>query len=82
MNIIQKILSALNLPQHYVRLLEQKSTRIPTIILTLLYMINPFDIIPDFIFGFGIIDDGLLLSLLVSTLFSISKKQKEKKSLT
>jgi uncharacterized membrane protein YkvA (DUF1232 family) len=82
MNILQKILSALNLPHHYVRFLEQKSTRTLTIILSILYIFNPFDVVPDFILGFGIIDDGLLLTLLITTLLSIRKKDQEKKKLS
>ncbi|MCT4631194.1 MAG: DUF1232 domain-containing protein [Firmicutes bacterium] len=32
-----------------------------TSILILLYIINPFDIIPETLFGVGLIDDGLIL---------------------
>jgi uncharacterized membrane protein YkvA (DUF1232 family) len=81
MNLLKKIVSTLNLPHHYVRFLEQKSTRMITIIFSILYIFNPFDIIPDFIFGFGLIDDGILLTLLITTLLSIRKKDNEAKTL-
>jgi uncharacterized membrane protein YkvA (DUF1232 family) len=81
MNILQKLLAALNFPHHYVGLLEQKSTRTLTIILSILYIINPFDLIPEFILGFGLIDDGILLTLLITTLLSIRRKDNEAKTL-
>jgi uncharacterized membrane protein YkvA (DUF1232 family) len=81
MNLFKKFLAAINLPHHYVRFLEQESTRTPTIILSLLYIFNPFDLIPDFILGFGLIDDGVLLTLLITTLFSIRRKKNEQKSI-
>jgi uncharacterized membrane protein YkvA (DUF1232 family) len=38
------------------------------VVLTVLYFINPFDIIPDIIPLVGWIDDGLLVSILVAEL--------------
>jgi uncharacterized membrane protein YkvA (DUF1232 family) len=60
----------------YKKLLNDPKTRVFTIIFTLLYLINPFDIIPDFIPIFGWIDDLALLTILIETLLASRKSQK------
>ena len=60
--------------------LERRGLRWLIIILTIVYLFSPVDILPELIFNvFGLIDDGVLLSLLVASLVSISHEQKLKR---
>jgi DnaJ like chaperone protein len=49
--------------------------KIVLIILALLYALNPYDILPDFLVGWGWIDDIVILGLLWRFLYSQKKKQ-------
>ncbi len=61
--------------------LRSKTWRVPVIVLTCLYVISPFDIIPDFLPVIGVIDDGMILAILVSELVKISRGRKNKSKL-
>ncbi|MEA5509474.1 YkvA family protein [Crocosphaera sp. UHCC 0190] len=50
------------------------------IIGTVLYLVSPIDIAPDFIPIIGWIDDGLLISLLVAELSSLILENRPKKN--
>lgn len=61
----------------YVKLFMHRDTpwSIKAIILAaLLYLISPYDLLPDWILGFGIIDDFVLVSLLVGLAIKMLKK--------
>ncbi len=53
----------------YRNALQNPKTRTWIIILSILYIVSPIDLIPDFIPILGWIDDGVILSLLASELF-------------
>lgn len=44
------------------------------ILAALLYLISPYDLLPDWILGIGIIDDFVLVSLLVGLAIKLLKK--------
>jgi uncharacterized membrane protein YkvA (DUF1232 family) len=73
---MKHLVSFLDVRKKYCQLLEQKKTRWITIALTLVYLFNPFDLIPDFIFGLGVVDDTLLATLLITSLLSMRRKKK------
>ena len=61
----------------YVKLFMHRDTplRIRVIILAaLLYLISPYDLLPDWILGFGIVDDFVVVSLLVGLAITLLKK--------
>ena len=58
----------------YSALIRNPKTKLITIVLTVLYIISPIDLVPDFLLPFGIIDDGLLISLLVIALKELRPK--------
>jgi len=61
----------------YVKLFMHRDTpwSIKAIILAaLLYLISPYDLLPDWILGFGIIDDFVLVSLLVGLAIKLLNK--------
>ena len=41
----------------------------------ILYLLSPFDLVPDWIIGFGILDDITVVSLLVAWALNIAEKQ-------
>ncbi|WP_228460308.1 YkvA family protein [Cytobacillus dafuensis] len=47
------------------------------IIASILYFVSPIDIVPDFIVGFGILDDAAVLSFAIKQLSSELEKFKE-----
>ena len=52
-----------------------KMWKIILIVLALLYVLNPFDILPDVILGLGWLDDIVILGLLVRYLYTQKKKR-------
>lgn len=65
----------------YVKLFTHRDTPwyVKAILLTaLLYLVLPTDLIPDWIFGFGILDDLAVVSLLVGTAVKLIDKQVDK----
>ncbi len=67
----------------YKRSLENKYLRWVIILLTLVYLFSPIDLLPEALINvFGVIDDGVLLSLLIATLVSISHEQRRKRKRT
>jgi uncharacterized membrane protein YkvA (DUF1232 family) len=59
----------------YTALIRNPKTKWVTFVLTILYVISPVDIIPDFLLPFGIIDDGILLTFLIIALKEIRPKK-------
>jgi uncharacterized membrane protein YkvA (DUF1232 family) len=62
--------------------LSDKSAKMPTttrlfVIGAILYAIMPVDLIPDFIPGFGVIDDAVVLGLLIGSLRSMLREYRE-----
>jgi|LakMenE01Jun11ns_1017448.scaffolds.fasta_scaffold9443814_2 uncharacterized membrane protein YkvA (DUF1232 family) len=55
----------------YQKVLNNPKTRYWVVGLTLIYFFSPIDIIPDFFFPFGYIDDGVLLSMMFGELTKI-----------
>jgi DnaJ like chaperone protein len=49
--------------------------KIILIILALIYTLNPYDILPDFMIGWGWLDDLAVLGLLGRYLYTLKKKQ-------
>jgi uncharacterized membrane protein YkvA (DUF1232 family) len=62
--------------EFYKRLLNDPKTRIFTIIFTIIYLINPLDILPDFIPIIGWIDDLALIVILTESLIQGNKQNK------
>jgi uncharacterized membrane protein YkvA (DUF1232 family) len=63
--------------QFYTNLLQNPKYKWWVVGLTLVYIVSPVDIIPEFILPFGIIDDGAILFIMVKELISgRSKKTK------
>jgi uncharacterized membrane protein YkvA (DUF1232 family) len=55
----------------YQKILNNPKTRYWVIAFTVIYLFSPFDIIPDFLFPFGYIDDAALVSLMIAELFKL-----------
>ena len=45
-------------------------TTLVMIVAVLLYFVNPFDLLPDFIYGIGFVDDVAIISAVVRSLAS------------
>jgi uncharacterized membrane protein YkvA (DUF1232 family) len=59
----------------YKKSLQNDKTRLPVVILTLVYVFSPIDFIPDLLIPFvGLLDDTALLVLMVSELVKIKKR--------
>lgn len=43
----------------------------------ILYLLSPFDLVPDWIIGFGFLDDLTVVSILVAWALKIAEKQKK-----
>jgi len=43
----------------------------------ILYLLSPFDLVPDWILGFGFLDDLTVVSLLVAWAIQIAEKNKK-----
>ncbi len=64
--------------QIYKDLIHNPKTRWLIIILTVLYFFMPIDFIPEVFLGpFGLIDDGVILSILVMEIVAVLRKNKE-----
>jgi uncharacterized membrane protein YkvA (DUF1232 family) len=74
LNFIKKHFSPIG---YYTQFLENPKTRIITIILTIIYLLSPIDLIPDFIPILGWIDDGVLLGFLIQELLKMKDTKKE-----
>jgi uncharacterized membrane protein YkvA (DUF1232 family) len=78
MKLPQKITDSFDIPGSYRKLISNKKTRMLTIIASIVYIVNPFDIIPDFLIVAGLIDDSIVAFLLISSLLSIGSKPADK----
>jgi len=61
------------------RLLFRKETPLRAkaiIALAILYLLSPFDLVPDWIMGLGLLDDLTIVSLLVAWALRIAEKNK------
>lgn len=66
----------------YLKLLMRRDTpwRVKAVlIVALVYLFSPYDLIPDWLLGFGIIDDFVVVSLLVGLAIKLLNKEMEKK---
>lgn len=66
--------------ESWARLLFRRDTpfRVKAILaLAILYLLSPFDLVPDWIMGFGFLDDLTVVSLLVAWAIKIAEKQKK-----
>jgi len=73
----------INIIELYLKTLQSPKTRYFLLFFTFAYIISPIDLIPDFFFPFGEIDDGILILLLlygiiVSVIERIKTKQNSK----
>lgn len=53
------------------------TTTLLIVIGAILYVIMPIDLIPDFIPGFGVIDDAVVVGLLIGNIRSVLRKYRE-----
>ena len=44
--------------------------------IAILYLLSPFDLVPDWILGFGLLDDLTVISFLVAWAINIAEKSK------
>lgn len=68
--------------QSWGRLLFRRDTpwKVKAILgLAILYLLSPFDLVPDWIAGFGLLDDLTIVSLLVVWAISIAEKSNKNK---
>ena len=65
----------------YRQALKHTKYRWAVILGTLFYLVNPFDISPDFLPILGWIDDGLIASLLISEVGQIISEELKRKQL-
>jgi uncharacterized membrane protein YkvA (DUF1232 family) len=66
--------------QGWARLLFRRDTpwRVKAILgFAILYLLSPFDLVPDWIIGFGFLDDITVVSLLVAWAIKIAEKNKK-----
>ncbi len=66
--------------QSWARLLFRRDTpwKVKAILgCAILYLLSPFDLVPDWIIGFGLLDDLTVVSLLVAWAIKIAEKKKE-----
>jgi uncharacterized membrane protein YkvA (DUF1232 family) len=59
----------------YQRALASKKYRVIAVILTIVYLISPIDIIPEFLVPLGMIDDAVLLGIFLSEISKLWKKK-------
>jgi len=67
--------------QSWSRLLFRRDTpwRVKAILgFAIVYLLSPFDLVPDWIIGFGLLDDLTVVSLLVAWAIKIAEKKKNK----
>ncbi len=63
----------------YARMLFRKDTPWTvkaTLIAAIIYLISPFDLIPDWIVGFGLIDDLTVVSILIGLAIRLASENK------
>jgi len=66
--------------ESWARLLFRRDTPVKVkaiLVFAILYLLSPFDLIPDWIIGFGFLDDLTVVSLLVAWAIKIAEKQKK-----
>ena len=64
--------------ESWARLLFRRDTPLKVkaiLAFAILYLISPFDLVPDWIIGFGLLDDLTVVSLLVAWAIKIAEKQ-------
>jgi uncharacterized membrane protein YkvA (DUF1232 family) len=60
----------------YQRSLRAKGLKWIVIVATIVYIISPIDLLPEFIPGLGLIDDTMLIVILVSELVRMAREKK------
>ncbi len=78
MKLPQKITDSFDIPGSYRKLITNKKTRLITIIASIIYIVNPLDIVPDLLIVAGLIDDSIITFLLITSLISLNKESKDK----
>jgi uncharacterized membrane protein YkvA (DUF1232 family) len=66
--------------QSWGRLLFRRDTpwKVKAILgVAIIYLLSPIDLVPDWIIGFGLLDDLTIVSLLVAWAISIAEKNKK-----
>lgn len=80
--IWEELLQLIELVSAYARG-EYRNIPLKTIvyaIAAIIYFVNPFDIIPDFIFGIGFLDDAAVIAFVVNAIREEIERFKESKS--
>lgn len=73
-------LNLLSRVQYWGRLLFKRDTpwKVKAILaVAILYLLSPFDLVPDWIMGFGFLDDLTVISFLVAWAINIAEKNKK-----
>jgi uncharacterized membrane protein YkvA (DUF1232 family) len=74
-------LNLLSRVQYWGRLLFKRDTpwKVKAILAAaILYLLSPFDLVPDWIMGFGFLDDLTVISFLVAWAIRIAERNKKK----
>ena len=77
-------LNLLSRVQYWGRLLFRRDTpwKVKAILaVAIMYLLSPFDLVPDWILGLGFLDDFTMVSLLVAWAINIAEKSTNKKDL-
>jgi uncharacterized membrane protein YkvA (DUF1232 family) len=74
LNFLKKNFSPI---EYYSRLLSGPMTRVITIIITLIYILSPIDLIPDWFPILGWIDDGVLIGFLIQEFLKMKDTKKK-----
>jgi len=61
--------------------IQNPKTRWVVIVATVIYLFSPIDVLPEaFLFVFGLLDDGIILSMLIAELTKLNRRKKEGKN--
>ncbi|MEN8200082.1 MAG: DUF1232 domain-containing protein [Thermodesulfobacteriota bacterium] len=67
--------------ESWARLLFRRDTPLKVkliLALSIVYLLSPFDLVPDWIIGLGLLDDLTVVSLLVAWAIRVAEKAKKK----
>ncbi len=70
--------------QYWGRLLFRRDTPLKVkaiLAVAIIYLLSPFDLVPDWLLGLGFLDDFAIVSLLVAWAINIAEKSTKKKDL-